>query len=218
MSEPVLIWSEKRDKIAPAFLLATKEMEALKKNANNPHFKSKYADLTAVSDTIETPLYKHGLFPIQGPTCRQKDNGDWSVIIETEILHAESGQSVKAVTELPLSKADPQGAGSGFTYGRRYALQAMCGLAPEDDDGTTASQRPVKRAEPAKIDADRLKHFETLIGQLPPEEVDAAVRKAQAHHGSEETGKVADLRDGDEARDAYALLKKASKSLNGEAA
>ncbi len=217
MTERVLIWSEQTDKIAPAFFSATKEMEALKKNASNPHFKSKYADLTAVSDTIEAPLFKHGLFPIQAPTCRQKDNGDWAVIIDTQIMHAASGQWVAAATEMPLAKADPQGAGSGFTYGRRYALQAMCGLAPEDDDGNTASQRPTKR-EPAKIDADRLKHFETILKNVAPEEVDAHVRKVQAHHGFEQTGKVEDLHDGDEARDAYALLKKASKAFTGEAA
>lgn len=217
MSEPVLIWSEQRDKIVPAYYAARKAMGPLKKNAKNDHFKSKYADLSAVNDTIDDELEKQELLPIQAPTCVRVD-GEWAARIDTEIIHIASGQSVRAITDLPLAKADAQGGGSGFTYARRYALQAMFGLAPEDDDGNAASQRTPKR-EQAKIDAVRVTHFETFIGKnLPPIEVDALVRKAQAQYGFEQTGKVEDLHDGDEAKYAYNLLKKAIKDSTGEAA
>jgi hypothetical protein len=47
---------------------------------------------------------------------------------------------------LKPSKADPQGAGSAITYGRRYAMQALCNLAAEDDDGNGASKAPRAQA------------------------------------------------------------------------
>jgi hypothetical protein len=46
-------------------------------------------------------------------------------------------------------KADPQGEGSALTYARRYALMAIAGIAPEDDDGNAAA-KAVQR-EPATV-------------------------------------------------------------------
>jgi hypothetical protein len=39
---------------------------------------------------------------------------------------------------LPISDRRPQAVGSLVTYGRRYALAAICGIAPEDDDAQLA--------------------------------------------------------------------------------
>ena len=38
-----------------------------------------------------------------------------------------------------------QGLGSAITYARRYALMAIVGLAPEDDDGNKAAESPAPR-------------------------------------------------------------------------
>ena len=57
---------------------------------------------------------------------------------------------------------DPQSLGSRLTYLRRYALQAMAGVAPVDDDGEAAqgratqqtvadTQRSIPRPTPAKV-------------------------------------------------------------------
>src|SRR5688572_15021800 len=52
----------KSDTLASAMASAFAEIEAATKSANNPHFKSKYADLGAVIDAIKPALIKHGLF------------------------------------------------------------------------------------------------------------------------------------------------------------
>ncbi len=43
---------------------------------------------------------------------------------------------------MPTGKGDAQSVGSATTYGRRYALMAILGLAPDDDDGQAASTAP----------------------------------------------------------------------------
>jgi hypothetical protein len=42
---------------------------------------------------------------------------------------------------MPLAKPDAHGVGSAITYARRYALAAMVGIAPEDDDGNKAIEK-----------------------------------------------------------------------------
>ncbi len=60
------------------------------------------------------------------------------VTVETYLIH-KTGQWFKSVLSLPVGKQDPQGHGSAITYARRYALGAMVGVCPEDDDGNAAS-------------------------------------------------------------------------------
>ena len=42
---------------------------------------------------------------------------------------------------LTAGQNTPQAVGSAITYGRRYGLAAMVGIAPEDDDGEAAEPR-----------------------------------------------------------------------------
>ena len=74
------------------------------------------------------------------------------VSVETILVH-ESGQTMSSgILHLPASKQDAQGYGSALTYGRRYSLMALCGIAPEDDDGNRAS-RPVEiKAKDIKVE------------------------------------------------------------------
>lgn len=59
------------------------------------------------------------------------------VEIETTLLHT-SGEFMCDVLWVPCGKNDAQGLGSAITYGRRYALMAVAGVAPVDDDGNAA--------------------------------------------------------------------------------
>ncbi len=118
--------------LAAALCKAQAAMEGAKKDASNPHFKTKYADLAAVWDAIREPLTSNGLSVVQ--LLRDVQNG---VEVETILLHS-SGQQISAVLAMPASKQDAQGYGSAATYARRYALMAMVGVAPEDDDGNAA--------------------------------------------------------------------------------
>jgi hypothetical protein len=217
VNDAILEFSEQTDKLIPAYKAALDEMGTLKKNAKNPHFKSTYADLSAVVDTIEEPLSKNGLFYIQAPGSQQDGSTTFTVMV-TRIIHATSGQWVQNTLKLKPSKDDPQGAGSAFTYSRRYALQGLCGLAPEDDDGNAASQTPRAPRQapketpaqppqeqsliptdtaPQKIGLDVRARFMEFTTKLPPAEVKAIVQSVQEKYGHDQTGQVPDLIEGE---------------------
>ena len=147
-----MITSETIDKIAPAFVKAQAACNGAKKSSNNPHFKAKYADLSAVWDACESALEVNKLSVLQG----LGEVIDGKMQIETMLLH-ESGQWIKSLASIPLPKADPQGYGSASTYARRYTLAALMGIVQEDDDGNAASRpAPEKKAEPLISSEQRL--------------------------------------------------------------
>lgn len=140
-------------KIAAAFVKAQKGFAPALKTSQNPHFRSKYADLSACVEAVIDSLNENGIALIQTP--HESDTG---VIVETIFLH-ESGESMSGgKLYTPASKQDPQGYGSALTYARRYGLMAACGIAPEDDDGNAASRKESNKSEPKsewdKLDAE----------------------------------------------------------------
>lgn len=129
-----LQWSdENRADLFAAYAKAQADMGPVLKGAVNPAFRSKYADLASVVDAVLPAMNKNGLAVIQSPGF----DGE-TVTVETLIVHT-SGGWIKSALALRPTKADPQGVGSAVTYGRRYALLAFAGVAPEDDDGNAAS-------------------------------------------------------------------------------
>ena len=124
--------------IAAALAAAQSEMGKALKESNNPHFRSKYADLGNVMDACMPALSKNGIALIQ-PTG-EDENGRY---VETVLIHT-SGESLRCRVPLIVSKNDMQGYGSAVTYARRYGLMAMAGIAPEDDDGNAAAKSPPK--------------------------------------------------------------------------
>lgn len=121
--------------LASAMAAAFGEIEAATKSANNPHFKSKYADLGAVIDALKPALIKHGLFFTQRP-----EPSEGGVTVST-VLHHASGESMELGTLfVPANKNDAQAFGSALTYARRYALVTAFGVPTEDDDGNAASR------------------------------------------------------------------------------
>ncbi|MEM9752574.1 MAG: ERF family protein [Planctomycetota bacterium] len=132
-------------KLAAALAKAQAEMSAAIKDAMNPHFNSSYADLASVWDACRGPLTKHGLSVIQRPSF----NGS-ALRIETILLH-ESGEHLSSTLAVPVNARvknttpDVQAVGSAMTYARRYALMAMVGIAPDDDDGNAAALQDQNR-------------------------------------------------------------------------
>jgi hypothetical protein len=123
--------------IAAALAAAQMEMGKALKSANNPHFKSKYADLASVSDACMPALNAHGIAVIQPTTDDEAGR-----YVETILLHGDSGETLKCRVPLIVSKNDMQGYGSAVTYARRYGLMSMAGISPEDDDGNAAAKSP----------------------------------------------------------------------------
>jgi hypothetical protein len=125
--------SEQIKEIALALHKAQGKVRAALKDSMNPHFRSKYADLSSVIEAVKQPLWDNGIVFLQGVSGAE--NG---VAVETMLLHV-SGEWMSSTLEIPASKQDAQGYGSAITYGRRYGLQAMCGVPAEDDDGNAAT-------------------------------------------------------------------------------
>lgn len=123
-------------KIASALVAAQKQFSPALKSSTNPHFKTKYADLSACIEAVIDALHSQGIALLQ--PCHESDSG---VVVETLFVH-ESGESFSAgKLHVPAAKQDPQGYGSALTYARRYSLMAACGIAPEDDDGNAAQRK-----------------------------------------------------------------------------
>ncbi|MDY0227250.1 MAG: ERF family protein [Desulfomicrobium apsheronum] len=135
--------SESIASLAAALAKAQGEMENAGKNSVNPHFKSKYADLAEILNTVRPVLSKHGLAVTQFPAF---EGG--TAHVETILTHA-SGEWMSGTCSAPVQKSDPQGVGSALTYLRRYSLVAVCGLAQEDDDANAAAKPKATAQKPA---------------------------------------------------------------------
>jgi hypothetical protein len=135
--------------IASALVKAQKAFGPALKTATNPHFRSKYANLSACIEAVIDALNDNGIALLQqNHPC---DNG---VTVETMFLH-ESGEILTCgQLHVPASKHDAQGYGSALTYARRYSLMAACGIAPEDDDGNAASTKVDPRPDTSAVEND----------------------------------------------------------------
>ena len=126
-----------------ALALAQSEVENATKGITNPHFKSKYADLAEVLNTVRPVYSRHGIAIVQSTGF-----DGVMVSVTTALVHKEGGY-VTSVASCTPAKTDGQGVGAATTYLRRYSLAAACGVAQEDDDGQSAAHnRPA--AAPAK--------------------------------------------------------------------
>lgn len=150
-----------------AMALAFTELEGALKTSNNPHFKSKYADLGNVIDAIKPALVKHGLFFWQ--VSHEAPNG---AMIETVLGHKSGGERSLGTLFVPADKSNAHGFGSALTYARRYALMAAFGIPAEDDDGNAASvdngkgQSQVGAVSPSPISKAQADQLRKVAGEV----------------------------------------------------
>ena len=128
--------------IAVALVKAQSEMGVVVKGADNPFYKSKYADINDVIKTIKEVLNNNGIAFLQ-PIAVKDVAGEKVNLVETMLLHT-SGEYLIGEIEVILKDKDPQKMGMSVTYSRRFGLQSMVGLPSEDDDGNTASGKEDK--------------------------------------------------------------------------
>lgn len=137
--------------LAKALCAAQAEMTSAVKDAANPHFGKRYASLDAVIDAVRGPLTRHGLSFVQAPGSLDEAG----LPITTMLMHT-SGEFMRSTLHVPVTKRDAQGIGSCISYGRRYSLMSILGIAAADDDdaeagmGRTgkADQQPPRQPEP----------------------------------------------------------------------
>ena len=145
--EYVMMQSPTIAKLGDALSKAQAAMKPAKKDAENPFFKSHYADLSSVWEAIRGPLSANGLAVAQMPTV----GPDGVQRLRTLLIHS-SGEWIGSDLDMKPVKNDPQSIGSCLTYARRYALSAITGVATEDDDGNAAAQpdekQPAEKPKP----------------------------------------------------------------------
>lgn len=151
--------SETIEALAAALSKAQAQMTGAKKGSDNPFFKSKYSDLSEVTEAISKPFADNELSFVQGAEFE-----DGRVAVTTRIMHS-SGQWIEATTCLPPTKADAQGYGSAITYAKRYGLQALAGVPSVDDDGNDAvkhAQEVMPDERQVRLDAAIKKHKKSI--------------------------------------------------------
>jgi hypothetical protein len=118
-----------------ALAAARKEMKSPAYNKVNPHYRSKYADLSSVLASVTGPLSAHDIVLTQ--TTKIVDGG---LILVTRLMHKDGGE---IVSEFPLTptKPDLQTFGAAMTYARRYSISAICALAAEEDTDAEEQRR-----------------------------------------------------------------------------
>jgi hypothetical protein len=150
--------SKPRKQICAALVKAQKGFGPALKSSQNPHFKSRYADLSACVEAVVEALNDNGIALTQ-----HTHHAEGGVCVETILIH-ESGEELSfGKLFVPCTKNDAQGYGSAITYARRYQLQTALGIAPEDDDGNAASS-----SAPRIISKDLAKETTTYAATRKP--------------------------------------------------
>lgn len=175
--------------IATALVKAQKQFQPALKTSTNPHFRSRYADLSACVEAVIDALNANGIYLLQ----KNYDCAD-GVMVETVFVH-ESGEMLECgIVHFPAVKKDPQGYASALTYARRYSLMASCGIAPEDDDGNAAS-KPVPKISATQGAWDALKPDRQAVVQ---DVLDAIMEKVAADDMYGAYEEYIGIEDGDE--------------------
>jgi hypothetical protein len=143
--------SESMAQLAQALAIAQGQIENASKGSENPYFKSMYSDLASVRDAIRKPFADNGLAVVQLPSAIGSQ-----VTITTVLMH-KSGEWISSSLTMTAKDASPQAIGSAITYCRRYALGAVSGVAPEDDDGEKAQGHEPKGSKKASEEVGKQK-------------------------------------------------------------
>lgn len=181
MTEPAVKIGDISPDFAKALVGAQGEIEGAKKGKANPAFRSKYADLGACWDACRDALQKYQIAVLQFPSSAPPGH----VGLVTALVYGPSGEILSEAFSMPLKDpTNAQAAGSAITYARRYALCAVIGICPEDDDGNAASSSKPQTAPAAKpmewSDADDAAARRGFNGKTTNEERKAYYSKVKA--------------------------------------
>jgi hypothetical protein len=146
--------SENIGELITALAKAQLEFTPALKDSDNPFFKSKYADLATNINAVRPALNRHGIAIIQADSSELER----AIARVRTSLHCGE-QWIASEAEAPAidksGNVNVQTLGSAWTYLRRYTLQAICGLASEDDDGNSLTNGMDGAKKPAQIAAEK---------------------------------------------------------------
>lgn len=125
-------------------------------DGNNPHFKSKFATLKSILDTVKEACSKAGI------TYSQTiESGVKGMLLCSYI---NEGAETLRLSSIPIPEfSDPQKLGSYVTYLRRYvAMTDFCIVGDPDDDGNEAAGK-VPDGDPQAPDDSENKRLRTIM-------------------------------------------------------
>lgn len=136
---------------------AQAKIETVRKNGENPHFKSKYATLDEVWETVRKAVNDAGLVVF----CTIDQTADGKRELTTHVAEVKSGEEIFCSFPIVEQAATPQAVGSAMTYARRYTLTALLEIVTgdgADDDGEAATNHntPATKNPSASAAADAL--------------------------------------------------------------
>jgi len=159
-----MIQSDEINEVVAALVTAKSQFKTLIRKGYNPHFKSLFADLSAINDATHEALHKNGLVVVQSLETEEFES--IGVTVSTRLLH-KSGQWIGTGSAFfPATKGDAQGCGSAATYGRRYQLSALLCLAADADDDGNAASAPAPKSAKSRAQALKSKKTEEVDNDL----------------------------------------------------
>lgn len=131
--------SEQLGDLFSALAKAQAEFGIAGHNAENPHFRSKFSDISELVRVSRPMLTKNGLSVIH----QILPDASGEHYMHTILAHA-SGQYIETRIGIKPAKSDIQALGGCITYLKRYTYAAIIGLVSsgEDDDGESQMVRP----------------------------------------------------------------------------
>lgn len=162
-----------------AIAKAQAQVENAAKSSSNPHFKSCYADLAEVLNTVRP------VFAANGLSITQSTGFDGTLVVVTTLVGHSSGGMIHSTAACVPSKTDAQGIGSATTYLRRYSLAAMCGVAQEDDDGNAEAHDAKAEAHDAKAEPfyDASQWLSAIADAATKDDLDRTAGELKAQEG-----------------------------------
>lgn len=153
---------------------AQANIETVRKNGENPHYKSRYATLDEVWETVRKAVNDAGLIvfcTVENGTCAtvkieekvfNSATKKWEVValekemvtarIVTHLAETKSGEEITCAFPFSVPIGDPQKVGSAMTYARRYTLTALLEIVTgdgADDDGEAATNHGTPARNPS---------------------------------------------------------------------
>ena len=170
--------SETTATLCAALVAAQGALKPIAKDGKNPAFRSRYATLDGIMETVRPALAAHGLAVVQGVVHPETGEGGRlvGIMVETRLVHT-SGEWLASVVPVPVAKGDAHGLGSALSYGRRYGISALLALSTdEDDDGNAAAKAPPAKpqAKPAPAAPAPGQRLHDRVPETPPERMSLA--------------------------------------------
>ena len=137
-------WIDYDDALARAFAKVERaKADGLDQNIKKDGKARRYITLASVDQAARDALTAEGFSYPQLPTTTQREDGSLWLTVTTRLRR--KGLEIVGELGLPVhgqmlaggqgfKPATAQSVGSAITYGRRYALTALLGVCPDDDD------------------------------------------------------------------------------------